>query len=301
MHEMNRRERLAFILSLPERCLRALASLFGGTALLIIETLVPAGLKGTTLYRILIGDGLRFIIERVAGIPAVGIPAMPADYQQRKLLGSAIEGLSILAVQFSPLWVFAIASDAVSGGQTFLLRLVEQLKRQGVIAEGEQIDDLTDLLDAFQTASRTTVGLIDTPPLTRAELEQMANEMRLAYGQVFRDSRDLVPRFERIWRQMNEVSALPQLSLTALARFMSLEAHTWVKRSRGLVKAMGVTGSDLFGEHVLEGYQRTLDELKEGGPRAYLRIRFAPYRQAAAAQFQPGMKSWTERKLMRRS
>jgi hypothetical protein len=296
---MNRRVQLAFILSLPERGFRALASLLGGTALLVIETLVPAGLKGTTLYRILIGDGLRFLIERVAGIPAAGMAAMPVDYQQRKLLGSAIEGLSILAVQFSPLWVFAIAGDAVAGSHTFLLRLVEQLRRQGVIAEGEQVDDLTDLLDALQTASRTTVGLIDTPPLTRAELEQVANEMRLAYKQVFQDSRDLLPRIERIWRQMNEMAVPPLLSLTALARFMSIEARTWVKRSRELMKAMEVTGSDLFGEHVLDGYQRTLDELKEGGPRAYLRVRFAPYQQAATAQFQPGMRSWTERKLLR--
>ena len=103
---------LVYILSLPERLLRALASVVGGTALVLLETLVPTGFKGMTIYRILIGDGLRFLVERIAGIPSLGLPVLPADYQRRKFIGSAIEGLGLITVQFSPLWVFAIAADA---------------------------------------------------------------------------------------------------------------------------------------------------------------------------------------------
>ena len=117
---------LVYILSLPERLLRALASVVGGTALVLLETLVPTGFKGMTIYRILIGDGLRFLVERIAGIPSLGLPVLPADYQRRKFIGSAIEGLGLIAVQFSPLWVFAIAADAASGSQIFLRRLAGQ-------------------------------------------------------------------------------------------------------------------------------------------------------------------------------
>jgi len=296
-HMMNR---WSYYLSFPERCLRAAASLIGGSLLIFLDTLLPRGLKGTTLYRILIGDGLRFLVERIAGIaPSEGLPILPGDYHRRKLAGSAIEGLGLLAVQFSPLWIFAIAGDVAAGGQSFLRKLVLQLKQQEVIGANEQIDDLTDLLEAFQTASRTTVGLIDTPPLTRKELEEMAKQMKLAYGRIFHDSRDLLPRFERIWRQMNEISASPHVSLTALSRFMSLEARAWVKRSRGWVKAVGTTGTEMFGVSVLEGYQRTLDELKGGGFNAYFRVRFIPYRQAAQVQFRAETLTWTQRQLSR--
>lgn len=292
--------RWSYYLSFPERCLRASASLIGGGLLILLDTVLPKGLKGTTLYRILIGDGLRFLIERIAGIaPSEDLPILPQDYHRRKLAGSAIEGLGLLAIQFSPLWIFAIAGDAAAGGQSFLRKLVEQLKQQGVIREDEQVDDLTDLLEAFQTASRKTVGLIDTPPLTRKELEELAKEMKLAYGKVFHNTRDMLPRFERIWRQMVEITASPELSLTALARFMSIQTRARVKQSRGWVKAVGATGTELFGTYVLEGYQRTLDELEGGGFNTFIRVRFAPYRQAARMQFRAETPTWTERKLSR--
>lgn len=292
------KQTLIYILSMPERYLRAAASLIGGVLLIALDTLLPTGLKRMTLYRLLIGDGLRFVVERIAGIPPEGLPLLPHDYHRRKLAGSAIEGLGLLAVQFSPLWVFAIAGDAASGSQVFLRRLVEHLKRQGVLNQDESIDDLTDLLDALQNASRATVGAIDTPPLTRPELEQMAGEMRVAYARLFRGTQDLLPRFERIWQEMIEVSASPKMSLGALARYMNLELRAWARRSSGMVRAMGATGSELFGEHVLEGYQHTLDALKAQGARSYFRVRFAPYLRAAQAQMLRGTPNWTERQLL---
>jgi hypothetical protein len=289
---------LMYLVSLPERCLRAAAGLIGGALLISFDILFPSAIKRATLYRLLIGDGLRFIVERIAGISGEGLPLLPHDYHRRKLAGSAIEGLGLLAVQFSPLWVFAIAGDAATGGSIFMRRLVEHLKRQGVIEENVSIDDLTDLLDALQIASHTTVEVIDTPPLTRPELEQMAGEMKAAYGRLFRGTQDLQPRFERIWSEMIEISHTPRLSLASLMRFMNLEMRIWAKRSGGMVKAMGATSTELFGEHILDGYQRTLEELKQGGLAAYFRIRFAPYRAAAVAQFLPEIPSWTERQLL---
>jgi hypothetical protein len=289
---------LVYFISLPERLLRATASLIGGTVLVFLETLIPVGLQGTTLYRILIGDGLRFIVERIAGIPTVGIAALPGDYQRRKLVGSAIEGLGLIAVQFSPLWVFAIAADAAAGSQVFLRRLAAQLKLQGVIDGETRINDLTDLLDVLQKASRTTVSLIDAPPLARAELEQLAADLRQSYTRVFQDTSDLLPRFESVWQQMNEIAASPGLSMMQLSRFMSLEARGWGRKGRGVARSVGATSAELFGKQVLEGYQRTLDELKHQGTRAFLRARWKPYLHTARAQFIPGSLSWTERQLL---
>ncbi len=289
-----------YLLSLPERTLRALASLIGGGLLISLDLLLPSAIKRTTIYRLLIGDGLRFIVERIAGIPMEGLSLLPHDYQRRKLAGSALEGLGLLAVQFSPLWVFAIAGDVASGGQVFLRRLVAHLKRHGVIKQDESIDDLTDLLDAVQVASRATVSAIDTPPLTRPELEQIAGEMKNAYGKLFRGTADLLPRLEKIWVEMIELSTSPHISLFALARFMAVEVKAWASKSGGVVKAMGATGTELFGEHILEGYLRALTDLRIGGPLAYLKIRFAPYRQAAGDQFLRSNPSWIEKQITRK-
>jgi hypothetical protein len=290
--------RLGFLLSLPERVLRSAASIVGGFTLSLLEIIIPKGFKGMTMYRILVGDGLRFIIERIAGIPSLNLQPLPGDYQQRKLAGSAIEAIGLLTVQFSPLWVFAVAGDAAAGSQVFLCRLVDHLKAQGVLKDQVEVDDLTDLLDAVQSASRTTAGMIDTPPLTRSELEKLAMDMRTAYGQVFRGTRNLLPRLEKLWTQMNELSDSPLISLDQLARYMGMEARTWLRRGRVMTKAVSLTGSELFGEQVLDGYQHTLDELKLEGLGGYARARMAPYIRAARAQFDRGNLSWTEQKLL---
>ena len=292
---------IAFGFSLPERLLRALASVLGGIALLLVGVIIPAAIKGTTLYRILIGDGLRFIVERIAGIPAVEAAALPADYQRRKLVGGAIESLGLIAVQFSPLWVFAIAGDAAAGSQVYIRRLVDHLRQQGVLDDDVTVEGLTDLLEALQGASRTTAGLIDMPPLTRLEIDQLAQDLKASYEKVFRGTGQLLSRLDRLWAQMNEVAASPVLSLEQLALFMSVETRNWLRKGPGTARAIGATGLELFGEQVLDGYQRTLDELKRQGVAAYVKVQLLPYLSAAQAQFKASELSWTERRLLGRS
>jgi hypothetical protein len=293
----------AYFLSLPERTLRALASVGGGIALLVLDTLVPQVIKGTTVYRILIGDGLRFVVERVAGItalvPDVSLPPLPHDYQARKLAGTALESLGLMAVQFSPLWVFAIAGDAAAGGKHFLRRLEEQLKHDGVIDPEFMIDGVVDLLDTMQRASRATAITIDTPPLSRNDLESMSAELRAAYLNVFEGSVNLLPRLDRLWSRMLQASIESRIPLPQLAGYMAQSSQAWLGKGKGALRALGRTGSDLAGEQILSGYQRALDELASGGARAFLRVRISPYLQAAQRQFAPEFQSWTEAGIAR--
>ena len=160
--------------SLPERTIRSLAAMTGGTASLLTDTLFPDALRGTTIYRVLVGDMQRFIVEKVAQVDPSGCkagegPVVPdgadAQFVVRKVAGTALESAGLFAMHVSPLWVFAIASDAAAGGSVFLNRLVAQLKANGVIEPEANVAGLADLLDAVQHGAGKSVSAFDTPPM----------------------------------------------------------------------------------------------------------------------------------------
>ena len=52
----------------------------------------------------------------------------------------------------------AIAGDAAAGGTTFLNRLVDQLKQNGVLERDANVSNLTDVLEAMQETSRRSAA-----------------------------------------------------------------------------------------------------------------------------------------------
>jgi len=292
-----------YLVSLPERLLRAGIGIVGGSLLALVDVLLPAAVRRMTLYRILMGDSLRYALERVAGMqPLPGgeaLPPLPRDYQARKLAGTAVEGVSLIAVQFSPLWVLAIAGDAAAGSKLFLNRLVRQLQLDGVLREDARIDSLVDLLDAVHRASRASATTIDTPPLSRADFEIQAAELRSAYRQVFSGSVNLLARLDALWSRMQQTSFRSGIPLPLLADYMAGINRGWFRKGGQVIRSLGRTGSELVGEQILQGYQQTLDDIASGGVRAFLRVRFFPYFHAARELLRVEQQSWTEMALLR--
>lgn len=291
------RERATYLASLPERTIRSLASVAGGTTTLLTETLFPEVLRDTTLYRIFVGDTQKFVIEKVAQIHKEG-EADPSSsdpqYLQKKMVGGALETAGLFAMHFSPLWIFAIAGDAAGGGTVFLQRLVDQLKTNGVIDADADVGNLTDALEAMQETSRKSVFAIDTPPLSREKLSQLAVEMTESYKGMFAKTTDLLPRIEDIWNQMNSLASKENVSLEHITGILTVDVASWGKKGIGAVMAVGRTGADLFGEKVLDSYANTLSTVKDEGVTGYLDNRMQPFIQAAASHFNPNRKTWTE-------
>jgi hypothetical protein len=294
------RANLRYVLSLPERTLRSLAAVAGGTSLLLTDTLFPDALRGTSMYRIFVGDTQRFVIDKVAQVQregrADGRPVSD-DYVRRKMVGNALEAAGLLAMHFSPLWVFAIAGDAAAGSRAFLHRLVEQLKQNGVIAPEVDPTDLVDLLDAIQAASRRSAVAIDTPPLSRAALAALARELSASYGAMFVQGRRLLPEFETTWARMERLARRENVSVAQLGGIMTVDVARWGKRGIGAVLAVGTTGSALFGEKILASYAETLDQVAAQGISRYLSYSLRPFLKAAAAHFDPDRLTWTEARL----
>ena len=139
---------LMYTLSLPERTIRSLAALAGGTTTLLTEILFPEFLRNTTIYNVSFGMMQRFIVERVAGIESETNENqinLDDDYVQRKMAGTALEAAGLLAMRFSPLWVFAIAGDVAGGSKVFLKRLVKHLKENNIIAQEAEASELVDV------------------------------------------------------------------------------------------------------------------------------------------------------------
>jgi len=287
-----------YLLSVPERTVRSLAAVAGGTTSLLTDTLFPDSLRGTTLYKIFVGDAQRFVIDKVAAVRREVADQEPTpeveNYVQRKMVGGALETAGLFAMHFSPLWVFAIAGDAAAGTSVFLQRLTAQLKQNGVIPEDAQVTGLADLLGVVHETSRQHATAMDTPPLSREELTQLASDMMSSYQQMFTKATDLLPRMEAIWGQMQRIADRQNVSIDTLSGVLTMDVAQWAKKGIGAVLAVGQTGSDLLGENILDSYVATLDKVSEQGVTTYISEKMTPFLQCAIGHFDPSRRSWTE-------
>ncbi len=300
----NTRKQLGYLLSLPERSLRSLAAVTGGTTLLVTEILLPQVAKDSIIYNAVVGDFQRFLVHSLAQMehPALARGAfreINGDYPFRKVAGTAIEVVGLLSVHFSPLWVFAIAGDAVAGSRVYLNRLVAQLKENGVIAQGVEITSIESLFAAMQDASKSSVTVIDTPPLTREELDKLTADLRNNYGRMFSGTTNLVSRIDTLWNRIETVAEEQNTTPSQIEGVMTLDLVGWSKKGVGTVTAVTQTTGDLIGEHILDSYSSTLNGISQVGLPRYISSHMTPFLAKAANHFDPESNSWTESTLLK--
>lgn len=291
---------LAYVLSVPERTLRALAALTGGTTTILTETLLPNSLRQTTIYGVTVGMLQQFLIERVAGMEDEIVNKQYEfgdDYVQRKLAGNAVEAAGLLTIGFSPLWVFAIAGDVAGGSKLFLNRLVAQLKENNVIAKDVEVTSLVDLLEAAQASSSNSAGALDQPPLSREQLAEVADKLVHSYGETFKKSGKLLPTLDSLWARMEQLADRENITFERLSGMMAIDAAAWSKTGSDTASAVGQVSIDLIDEKILDSYRQTLETVSEEGGKAYLQRHYRPFLQSAKAHFNPDQATWTEQKL----
>jgi len=297
------RKQLGFLLSIPERTIRSLAAVGGGTAVLLTETLIPPTLQQSTLYRVTIGDFQQFLIEQVAQmdnsvLATVKTRDLENNFMPRRVAGSVVDAAGLLWVRFSPLWVFAIASDAATGSKVFLHRLTAQLKENGVLAEETQVDSLSELLDALHAASDASAQTVNMPPLSGEDIKQTAEDLRQSYGRLFTNTTNLLPRLESLWSQMETVSTEEGTSTAKVSGVMTLDLVEWGKKGLDTITAVSQTGGDLLGEYILTSYAQTLDNLAAEGLPRYFSRKMTPFAETAVAHFDADRQTWTEKMVI---
>jgi hypothetical protein len=286
----------SYFLSLPERTIRSAAALLGGASLLLTETLLPDVVRESVTYRVTIGDFQRFLITRLAQVQPAELAfqeKMSDAYLSRKVVGGSLEAIGLLTMRFSPVWVFAIASDAAGGSKVFLDRLTGQLKDNELIDRDSEPNSLVELLEAVQIASQASAQAIDTPPLSQDELAVVAGDLSAGYGRMFSSSQPLIDRFDAIWQRMEKIALEQDLSLEEISGAMAANVASLGKTGLAASK----TGADLFGEKILDSYGRTLDSIAQEGIGRYLSQSLLPYLEAALGHLDPNKETWTERRL----
>ncbi len=299
----NNRKQLGYLFSLPERSIRSLAAVTGGTTILLTDLLLPQVAKESIVFNAVVGDLQRFMVHSLAQMEHAGLDRgafreINGDYPFRKAAGTAIETFGLLSVRFSPLWVFALAGDAAGGSRIYLNRLVVALKENEVIGADTAVTDIDSLFIAVQDASKSSVTAIDTPPLTRTELDKISADLRENYGRIFQDTSNLLSRIDTLWTRIETVAAEQESSTTKVEGVMTLDLVGWSKKGMGTITAVGQTTGDLVGEHIFDSYMQTLDGISNIGLPTYVSSHMTPFLSKAINHFDPQAVSWTETTLL---
>jgi hypothetical protein len=279
----------SFLLSVPERVVRALAAVLGGTLHETFELALPRLVRKSRLYEATAKNLLRVTIELVGGVP----PRAPVEGEHepdpgrlavRKGAGNVVELGSIAAFGFSPLWVLAAAADVTHGSRVYLDAFVGELVRAGVLPPGSKPGSVDELLAGLQGVSGTTARLVDIPPL---EVEAL----RRSLGEIRRDAASLPAPDElaRVFDGLREAARRERASLLEV--------------SVGIGLAFFNSARYVGRQHVLDPYRKDLRPVASEGFGAYARRVSRPYGEAVARHFDAERPTLTERGLdsLRRS
>ncbi len=274
-----------FLLSLPERALRALAAATGGAVHETAQLVLPRLVRSSRLYEATAKNLLRITVELVGGVEraeaAAGeVEPSPKKLTARKLTGNVVELGSIAAFGFSPLWLLAAAADVTRGTRVYLDALVTELKGAGVLAQDLELASVDDLLAALEGASGTTARLIDIPPLEVEALKQSLSDLR-------EDARNL-PSPEEL-----------ATVYAALVTEADREKRSLLEVSVGMGLAFFNAARHVGRQHVLDPYTEDLRPVRDEGFAGYASRVGRPYAQAVVRHFDPGRLTLTERGLAR--
>jgi aconitate hydratase len=273
-----------YLVSLPERILRAVAVALGGTIQETAELVLPRLVRKSRFYEATAKNLLRIAVELVGGVErapeevAGEHEASPRRLAVRKAGGNVVELGSILAFGFSPLWLLAAAADVSHGTRVYLDALVGELKSAGVLARETEFASVDDLLAALEGASGTTARLIDIPPLEVEGLRRSLADLR-------DDARSLPTP--------PELAAVYQGLLAEADR----EQRSLLEVSVGMGLAFFNSARKVGRQHLLDPYTEDLRPVRDEGFGGYARRVGSPYAAAVARHFRPSQATLTERSL----
>ena len=295
----------AYLLSLPERVVRAALGLSAGLLREVGEVALPQAVRRGRLYKNLVGVTLRYVIEQVGGARGI-YPAeqpQPHDFLARRGAGHVIELLGIVAFRVSPVWVFAALADLAGLGRRLIPEIAAALKAEGLLDNSTQIESVDQLLDGLEQTSSRIAQVVNTPPLDVAELRR---EWRAIRNQARRAKPAQLPSPVAITNQWAEIktestrqgrSIFETSSLMAIAAVRGLPGRArWLSMST----QVGATrAGKLLAADILDGYRQTLTELRKAGYLTYARRQLSPYLRACVDQFSQERRTLTQRLLNR--
>jgi len=283
---------LAYVLSLPERVLRFVASLVGliGHA---ATRLLPRPIREGKFYKLAVERQIKMLTDDVgmAGL-FPGQKALDGEMARRMAVGGAVDNIVMVGLHASPLWILLAASDVSRGARAYMQELARDLKKAGVMEEGSRLDSLDDVLAGLNRLSDRLSDTVDMPPLSlgamRETLDGIGKELKSG-GSALAQAADvdgLAEELTSLAREANH-SLLETTGAVALGTM----------RSAGNILKGGVIGAGstvrfvgrIVWHDVLGDYGRTIQRIYRrgfyGSVRSFLRPQARSRRTLFAYRF----------------
>jgi len=298
---MNPQQLAGYVCSLPERLVRSLSALAGGTVQEIGEVVLPARVRRSRLYQSLVGYTVRFFIEQLGEVEGAYPKgdALPDDFVMRMAAGNVIGIAGLVAFRASPVWVLAALADVAGAGRDLVNEIAVALEKDGLLETGHRFETVDQLLDGLERTSGSLAETVNAPPLDVAGLRHEWAKLRSAASQLTSVG---LPSPERLWTEWHELqreaaaqgrSVWELSSVMALTTLRELPANAlWL--SNVTLTGLRRTGA-VLGLGLLDHYRGTLKEIHQTGYLRYWLREFSPYVRGAARQFSPARRSATER------
>jgi len=293
----------SYLLSFPERLVRATLGLGAGMAREAGEVALPDGIRRSQLYRNLVDATLRFLIEQVGG--AEGLyqdeASIPENFLVRRTAGNAVEVLGVVAFRASPVWVLAALADVCGMGRQLIPEIADALHAQGLLDKETRFTTVDEILDGLERTSSRLAATINTPPLDVAGL-------RGEWQAIRDDARRLQPAnmpsretITALWSQLKDESVRQNRSVFETSSMLAVSAARAIPDGVRWLSASARVGAtrtgQIFAAALLDHYRQTLAEIRQAGYVTYAGRQLRPYVRAAAGQFSPRQRSLTERLL----
>jgi hypothetical protein len=298
--------RLAYLSSLPERLLRSLAALAGGTLREVGEVVLPARVRRSRLYDSLVESTLRFLIEQLGQVEGTyaAETALPQDFLVRRTAGNVIEAAGLLTFHASPVWVFAALADVTGAGRELIAEIAGALQAEGLLEPGQTFETADQLLDGIERTSGRLAEAVNTPPLDMASLRSELARLREDSRKLRLTALPSPAALWNVWGELKREAEQQERPVFALSAAMALSAVRQLPgRARWLSLAASAgtrrTGS-VVANGLLDHYRETLAQIRERGFNGYWIREFQPYLQGAVRQFSPDRVTATERLWKRR-
>jgi hypothetical protein len=273
---------MRYLLSLPERLIRAGAAALGGLLYETAQVTLPAWVRKTRFYQAVVARFLRITIEYVGDVRNT-LPPDEIGAQElalRKAAGNVIEVAGFLALGWSPLWLLAAAADLTGGTRQYLKVLVADLKGNGLLSADIDVTSVEQLLAALEGTSGVVAEAVDVPPLN-------VNALRRSWRTLKANAADLpdAGSLAQVYTQLTHIARAEGRSVGAVSGIIALSAMR--------------AGIRLGQIHVFEHYRDSIRGIRTEGLAAYTRRVTRPYLAAAADHLDAQRETNTERFIER--
>jgi hypothetical protein len=283
-----------------------LGALTGGLLRELGVVLLPARIRRTALYRVMVEVTLRFLIEELGRVPGVYTKSQDLeDFLLKRTASHGIELLGLLTLHVSPIWVLAALADATGAGHALIQEIAESLKDEGLLERNASFETLDQVLGGLEKTSAHLADALNMPPVSLTALRREWERFKDALPSVPQANLPSLSTLESLWNKLLQASSAEHQSVFVLCSTLAVGALAelpsnvvWLSRA---AQTAAKRTSRILGETLLDHYILALNEISQAGFVEYWRKQFRPYLRAAALQFIPANESTTERLLRPKS